>query len=189
MTNSCQVVCGMMKQNTTKGFVIMGKFTGLEGTLLVRDLDEAFDFYKNVFGMKEVFHHGYNILELNGEHFYSIFEVSAEEHDLFIKMMFAASYRILNAGIELQTEAEVRSIYELLTEDGQVVNTVGPRPWTPCAADVIDKYGVGWFVSMPMSSPPTGCLACVPVGEEPGCDLCIRWSEIDHKCPKINAQV
>jgi catechol 2,3-dioxygenase-like lactoylglutathione lyase family enzyme len=37
----------------------MGKFTGLEGTLLVKDQKEAFAFYKKVFGMKEVFHHGY----------------------------------------------------------------------------------------------------------------------------------
>ena len=163
----------------------MGKFTGLEGTLLVKNIGEAFTFYKSVFGMKDVFHHGYNILELNGRHFYSIFEVSANEHDLFIEMMFKASYRILNAGIELETEDEVRRIFQLLSADGKVINPVGPRPWSACAADVIDRYGVGWFISTPMKAPPDGCLACVPVGDEPGCDLCIRWSEDDFICPKI----
>ena len=163
----------------------MGIFTGLEGTLLVKNIDEAFAFYKDVFGMKEVFHHGYNILELNGKHFYSIFEVPADEHDLFIQMMFKASYRILNAGIELETEAEVMHVFQLLSAEGKVVNTVGPRPWSACAADVIDKYGVGWFISTPMIAPPDGCLACVPVDEKPGCDLCIRWAEVDFVCPKI----
>jgi len=163
----------------------MGKFTHLEGTLLVKNLDEAFAFYKRVFGMKQIPYHGYDILELNGKYFYSIFEVSAQEHDQFIKMMNMASYRVLSAGIEFETETEVRNTFEILTKDGRVVNPVEPRPWSPCAADVIDKYGVGWFITMPMHNPPAGCLACVPVGEEPGCDLCIRWSEADYKCPKI----
>jgi len=163
----------------------MGKFTGLEGTLLVKDLNEAFAFYKKALGMKEVFHHGYNILELSGKHFYSIFQVSAEEHDMFIKMMNTASYRVLNAGVELETEAEVRNAFELLSEGGKVIRAAGPLPWSPYAADIIDKYGVGWFISMPMLSPPAGCLACVPAGEEPGCDLCIRWLEDGFVCPKI----
>ena len=163
----------------------MAAFSGLEGTLLVKSLDEAFSFYKRIFGMKEVFHHGYNILELNGKHFYSIFEVPAEEHDLFIKMMFSVSYRVLNAGIEFQTENEVRNVFKLLSDEGKVINPVEPRPWSACAADVIDKYGVGWFISTPMSSPPVGCLACVPEGEVAGCDLYVRWSEVDFVCPVI----
>ncbi|MCL2361349.1 MAG: VOC family protein [Defluviitaleaceae bacterium] len=163
----------------------MGKLSSLEGNILVKDISEAFDFYKKVFGMKEVPYHGYNILELNGKHFYSIFQVSADEHDRFIQTMFSTSYRVLNAGIELETAEDVRRVYKLLTEEGRSISPPGPLPWSPCAADAIDKYGVGWFISMSMISPPEGCLACVPIGEKPECKLCIRWSEPGYACPKI----
>ena len=97
----------------------------------------------------------------------------------------SVSYKVLNAGIEFQTENDVRNVFKLLSDEGTVINPVEPRPWSACAADVIDKYGVGWFISTPMSSPPFGCLACVPEGEAAGCDLCVRWSEVDFICPKI----
>ena len=61
--------------------------------------------------------------------------------------------RLINAGAEFDTEEEVRVIFERLANDGGIiVNPVGPRPWSRCAADVIDKYGVGWFISTPMDA-------------------------------------
>ena len=164
----------------------MAKFTGLEGHLSVKNLEEAFSFYKRVFGMNQVPHHGYDILTLNGKHFYSIFEMSAEEakaYEMSSKTKFC--HMRLKACLEVETEREVQNIAQAVMDEGGKGEPAGPRPWSPYAADVVDKYGVEWFISMPMHEPPEGCLACVPIDEEPGCDLCIRWSEVDFVCPKI----
>ena len=164
----------------------MGKLTGLEGTLFVASVENAFNFYKNALGMEAVPHHGYNILSLGGKHFYNIFEAPAEEHDMLTQTTFKSRHR-LYANVELATEDEVRHAVDALAEDGgKILDPPRPLPWSPCAADVIDKYGVKWFISLPMLAPPKGCLACVPINETSGCDLCIRWVEEDFICPKIS---
>jgi len=163
----------------------MAKFTGLEGTLFVASVDEAFEFYKNALGMEAVPHHGYDILTLAGQHFYNIFEAPADEHQMLTQTTFKSRHRLF-ANVELTTEAEVQhAANALVTDGGKIIDSPRPLPWSPCAADVLDKYGVKWFISMPMLAPPQGCLACVPIGETPGCDLCIRWAEEGFVCPKI----
>ena len=163
----------------------MAKFTGLEGTLFVENIKEAFDFYINALGMKAVPRHGYEILSLNGEHFYNIFEAPADKHDILAQTTFESRHR-LYANIELATEDKVRHAVDVLTAGGgKIIDSPRPLPWSPCAADIMDKYGVKWFISLPMSAPLEGCLACVPTNETPGCDLCIRWAEEGLACPKI----
>ena len=163
----------------------MAKFTGLEGTLFVTCVEEAFVFYQNALGMVSIPHHGYDILSLNGQHFYNIFETPATEHDMLAETTFRSRHR-LYANVELATEDELRHAVDALSTDGgKVLDVPRPLPWSPCAADVIDKYGVKWFLSLPMLAPPKGCLACVPIDETPSCDLCIRWTEEGFRCPKI----
>jgi len=163
----------------------MAKFTGLEGTLYVANLAEAFAFYKNALGMESVPHHGYDILTLGGQHFFNIFEAPATDHDMLVQTTFASRHRLF-ANVEFATEAEIKKAAHALTASGgKVLDAPGPRPWSPCAADVLDHYGIKWFLSLPMHAPPEGCLACVPIGEVSGCDLCIRWAEDGFTCPKL----
>jgi len=163
----------------------MAKFTGLEGALFVANVKEAFEFYKNALGMESVPHHGYDILSLGGEHFYNIFESPADEHNMLVQTTFKSRHRLC-ANVELATEDELRHAVDALTADGgRIIDSPRPLPWSPYAADVVDKYGVKWFISLPMLAPPDGCLACVPINETPGCDLCIRWKEEGFICPKI----
>jgi len=163
----------------------MARFTGLEGTLFVESVEEAFEFYKNALGMEAVPHHGYDILSLNGVHFYNIFEAPVAEHSMLAQTTFESRHR-LYANVELTTEDEIRhAAYVLTSGGGKITDPPRPLPWSPCAADVVDKYGVKWFISLPMLASPQGCLACVPINETPGCDLCIRWAEEGFVCPKI----
>jgi len=124
----------------------MAKFTKLEGTLFVANVEAAFQFYKNALGMEAVSYHGYDILCLNEEYFYNIFEAPAEEHNMLVQTTFKSRHR-LYANVELTTEAEVRHAVNLLTADGgKILDQPRPLPWSPCAADVIDKYGIKWFI-------------------------------------------
>ena len=163
----------------------MTKFTSLEGHLYVRDVKEAFAFYGNALGMVAVPHHGYDILTLNGQHFYSIFEAPPEEHEMLLQATHKSSQR-LKACVEVAAAEAVKAAAEALATDGGRINDPPrPLPWSACAADLVDKYGIEWFISTPCYAPPEGCLACVPINETPGCDLCIRWEAEGFICPKI----
>jgi len=163
----------------------VAKFTSLEGHLYVKNIKEAFAFYSNALGMEAVFHHGYDILTLDGKHFFSIFEAPAEEHEPLVQATHKSRY-LLKACVEVAATDEVKAIANALTVDGgKITDPARPLPWSSCATDLVDKYGVEWFISVPMLAPPEGCLACVPIDEIPGCDLCIRWEEEGFVCPRI----
>jgi PhnB protein len=163
----------------------MTKFTSLEGHLYVNNIKEAFAFYGKALGMVAVPYHGYDILTLDGKHFFHIFEAAPTAQG--IPMPSSQFHQVLlKACVEVTTADEVKAATEALAADGGKINDPPrPLPWSPCAADVVDKYGIEWFISTPMFAPPEGCLACVPIGEKPGCDLCIRWDEEGYVCPKI----
>jgi PhnB protein len=61
---------------------------------------------------------------------------------------------IVQLGVTLADEAEVRKAFELLSVGGTVKTPVGPLPWSPCSGEVVDKFGVWWFVTAPMHHPP-----------------------------------
>ena len=60
----------------------------------------------------------------------------------------------MQLGITLENEAEVRRAFELLRQGGSVLTPVGPLPWSPCAASVLDRFGVWWYITMPQHRPP-----------------------------------
>jgi uncharacterized glyoxalase superfamily protein PhnB len=60
--------------------------------------------------------------------------------------MRAASWPTMSYGIDLNSEEKTRKVYALLAEGGHVLRPLGPLPWNPCCADVVDKYGVYWYI-------------------------------------------
>lgn len=49
---------------------------------------------------------------------------------------------------ELGSEEAVRRAYDVLSEGGTVIHLLGPCPWNECCADVIDKFGVFWWLGL-----------------------------------------
>ena len=47
---------------------------------------------------------------------------------------------------EFGTEEAVRNAYDILREGGTVIHPIGPCPWNPCCADLIDRFGVFWWL-------------------------------------------
>jgi len=45
-------------------------------------------------------------------------------------------------------ETAVRNAYDILREGGTVIHELGPCPWNECCADLIDKYGVFWWLGI-----------------------------------------
>ncbi len=49
---------------------------------------------------------------------------------------------------EFGTEAAVRRAYDALSDGGTVIHPLGPCPWNACCADVIDRFGVFWWLGV-----------------------------------------
>ena len=61
---------------------------------------------------------------------------------------------IAQLGVSFDSEAAVEKAYALLSEGGTIKTPLGPLPWSPCAADVIDRFGVWWYITAPQHYPP-----------------------------------
>jgi uncharacterized glyoxalase superfamily protein PhnB len=54
----------------------------------------------------------------------------------------------MSYGINFESEAEVKKAYEVLAKEGKVLLELGSLPWSSCCAEVVDKYGVYWYISV-----------------------------------------
>ena len=49
---------------------------------------------------------------------------------------------------ELGSKEAVQRAFDVLSEDGKVLKALGSVPWNEFCADVIDKYGVFWWIAI-----------------------------------------
>ena len=47
-----------------------------------------------------------------------------------------------------ENEEELKGAYEILVEEGQILYPLGPCDWNKCMADLIDKFGVRWYLAL-----------------------------------------
>jgi len=79
-------------------------------------------------------------INLNDQHVISISE-SSDSLLLGNNMQFC-----VNFGDE--QEDKLKKAYNVLTEGGQILYPIGPCAWNRCMADVIDKFGVRWYLAL-----------------------------------------
>jgi len=49
---------------------------------------------------------------------------------------------------EMGSEEAVRQAYDYLQEGGTVIDPPGPCDWNECCSNVIDRYGVFWWIAI-----------------------------------------
>lgn len=123
-------------------------------TLYIKNTLEAVNFYQEAFGMSL----GYNEKFPDGTYMHAelqkegktIFAVSEAQNDeLVFTLKEMARNQVsptTSCGISFNTEEEIRQAYAMLKEEGIVKRPLGPLPWSVCSADVLDKYGVYWYI-------------------------------------------
>lgn len=125
-------------------------------TLYINNTLEAVEFYREVFGLSL----GYNVkfpdgtymhaeLQKNGVIVFAVSETKNSElvsvmHDFLKKGVSPTT----NIGLKFDTEEEIERAYNMLVAEGVVRRPLGPLPWSVCSADVLDKYGVYWYIYM-----------------------------------------
>lgn len=126
-------------------------------TLYVKNSVEALDFYLDAFGMQL----GYNAkneagtflhaeLEKGGK---SIFAVSESDQPDIVNAMLTTERPTMSYGISLESNEELDHAYEKLSEGGHVLRELGSLPWSPASADVVDKYGIYWYIYVSQHRP------------------------------------
>jgi len=122
----------------------------LGATLYVKNSVEALAFYLDAFGMEL----GYNAKNDDGTFLHaellkggkSIFAVSENIDEEIVRAMLATERPTMSYGINLDSDAELKHAYQTLANGGHVLRELSSLPWSPSSADVVDKYGVCWYI-------------------------------------------
>jgi PhnB protein len=129
----------------------------LGATLYVRDSVDAVGFYIEAFGMTL----GYHAKNSNGSFLHaellkgekSIFAVSENNDEKIVQSMLASKRPTMSYGINLDNDDELNHAYKILVEGGHILRELGSLPWSPCSADIVDKYGVCWYIYVSQHRP------------------------------------
>lgn len=128
----------------------------LGATLYIADTLEAASLYQRAFGLTI----GYTAHNPDGSYLHAslcrdgqeIFAISESRNDALVRLLRQADIRtnrpIANLGLDLPTEEEVRHAFTLLAEEGTVTLPLQPLPWCSLAGEVVDKYGVYWYIHL-----------------------------------------
>lgn len=129
----------------------------LGATLYVKDSVHAVAFYMDAFGMTV----GYNVKNPDGTFLHAelhkdgqgVFALSESDDVTLAKAMLNSSRPTMSYGIDLESNAALEKAYAMLTAGGKILRPLGSLPWSPYSADVIDKYGVCWYLFVSQEKP------------------------------------
>jgi uncharacterized glyoxalase superfamily protein PhnB len=116
---------------------------------------EATEFYQKAFGATL----GYNVrnddgtfmhaeINLDGQLFIALSEAYSSVGLENIKRYSKTDYPTMNFCVSLESEEAVKKAYEVLIEEGNILLPIGPLPWNTCCANVVDRFGVFWYISV-----------------------------------------
>ena len=122
--------------------------------IYVKNSPEAIALYQAAFGLEVGYHvlnkdntYFHSELYRNGEPFCSVVEA---KQDTF------TDRHPIELGVEFAAREDLEHAAKLLADGGRTEMEIGELPWSPCAAIVIDRFGVRWFLSLPQHRPAEG---------------------------------
>ena len=128
----------------------------LGATVYIHNTIEAVPVYLEAFGLTL----GYNEKFPDGSYMHAalnkdgeeIFCVSESRNDAYVEMMLRSSLKenrpVMSYGLNFQSGDEVKKAFAILKQGGTVMMPVGTLPWSACCAEVVDKYGVYWYLTV-----------------------------------------
>lgn len=125
-------------------------------TLYVRNSVLAAETYCDAFGMTI----GYNVKHDDGTYLHAElgkdgrgFAVSESRDGSAAQAMLDAEQPVTSLGLSLDTDEALERAYRILAEGGRVLRELGPLPWTPLSADLVDRFGVCWYLYVSQHKP------------------------------------
>ena len=119
--------------------------------IYVKNSPAAIEFYKETFNLEL----GYYVLNSDGTYFHSELLRKGEPFCSVVEAKEDTCTRIhpIELGVDFKNRAELEHAFEILSDGGRVEMEICELPWSPCAAIVIDRYSVRWFLSLPQHKP------------------------------------
>ncbi|MBQ7785575.1 MAG: hypothetical protein IJ381_05445 [Clostridia bacterium] len=119
--------------------------------IYVKNSPEAIALYQTAFCAEL----GYHVLNNDGTYFHSELLRNDEPFCSVVeaKQDTYTDRHPIELGVDFNTPGELKHAFVLLADGGKVKMPIGKLPWSPCAAIVIDRFGVRWFLSMPQHKP------------------------------------
>ena len=119
--------------------------------LYVKGSREAAALYREAFGAEL----GYHVLNEDGTFFHSELNVKGEPFCSVVEAKEpAAGYNPVELGYTFDTREALERAFALLAEGGRVDLPLCELPWSPWAAQVTDRFGVRWFLTLMQHRPP-----------------------------------
>lgn len=119
--------------------------------IYVKNSPRAIALYQSAFGLEL----GYHVLNKDGSYFHSELHRKGKP---FISIVESAQdtyteRQPIELGVNFDQRDELEYAFRVLSDGGRVEMEIGELPWSPCAAIVIDCFGVRWFLSLPQHRP------------------------------------
>lgn len=134
----------------------------LNGSICIKGAHEAVDFYKEALGLATAHLGLMPDGTLGHVEFYKdenyIFSMAESDKDSSVAVDLILSGKanpITSFELNFETEEEIRKAFNMLSHGGRVLSPIAALPWSPCCAAVIDKYGVWWYIYLPVEKRPT----------------------------------
>ncbi len=125
-------------------------------TLYVRNSELAAKTYCEAFGMTV----GYHALRDDGTYLHAELEkdgcgfaVSESGDAEAARAVLEARQPVTSLGLSLESDEALRRAYRVLSEGGRVLRELGPLPWSPLSADLVDRFGVCWYLYVSQHRP------------------------------------
>ena len=118
--------------------------------IYVKNSALAVELYKEDFGLELRYH----VKNPDGSYYHS--ELCRDGEEIFDVIESPAQDlkdNIVQVSMILDGEAQVRKAFDVLKAGGVVETPVGPLPWSPCAAVLVDRFGVWWYLTAPQHYP------------------------------------
>lgn len=119
-------------------------------TLYIANSNGAIDFYCNAFKLEL----GYNVKNDDGTYLHAElyrqgfggFAISESKDKIIQNAMLVAKQPTISLGMNFDDNKELDYAYDALSKDGHIIRPIGSLPWSPYSADLVDKFGVCWYL-------------------------------------------
>lgn len=117
--------------------------------LYVKNSIQAVERYKLAFGLEL----GYHVLNNDGTYFHSELNKDGEPMLSVVEAETHTHENPVQLGVQFESREALDSAFNILKENGTVLMDRCELPWSPYAAEVMDQFGIRWYLTLQQYHP------------------------------------